>query len=183
MGVEQRDDLGLSIDMLDADRLREWARLLLVHGSDISHWASVPHVAGKLQVTATSIEHAVRDIGTLLAALTAAQTAQARAERQAELACKARDAYDEERRDSYQQMCGWKGRAEKAEQERDQLRAEVERLKAIADEGRKNLASAIQKMLPPELLREVIEHLDPLTPFVAFLRKSAGTPEGGGVDG
>ena len=59
------DDCGLSIDMLDVDRLREWARLLLVHGADISHWGSVPHVASKMQILATSIEKAVRDIGEL----------------------------------------------------------------------------------------------------------------------
>lgn len=63
-----RDDLGLSIDMLDVDRLRDWARLLLVHGSDISHWASVPFVASKLQILATDLEKAVCDIGTLRAA-------------------------------------------------------------------------------------------------------------------
>ena len=59
------DPIGLSIDMLDVDCLREWARLLLVHGADISHWASVPHVAGKMQILATNIEKAVRDIGKL----------------------------------------------------------------------------------------------------------------------
>src|SRR5678815_3435394 len=62
-GAPQTDDLGLSIDMLDVDRLREWARLLLVHGADISHWSSVPHVVSKMQTIATGIEKAVRDIG------------------------------------------------------------------------------------------------------------------------
>ena len=32
------------------------------------------------------------------------------------------------------------------------------------------LASAMKKMLPPALMAEVVAHLDPLTPFVAFLR-------------
>lgn len=62
---EKEDALGLSIDMLDADRLREWARLLLVHGADITHWSSVPFVASKLQTIATGVEKAVRDIVTL----------------------------------------------------------------------------------------------------------------------
>lgn len=62
------DDRGLSIDMLDVDRLRDWARLLLVHGADISHWGSVPFVAGKMQIMATSLEKAIRDIGELRAA-------------------------------------------------------------------------------------------------------------------
>lgn len=35
------------------------------------------------------------------------------------------------------------------------------------------LASAMRKMLPPALLAEVIAHLDPLTPFVAFLKETA----------
>lgn len=65
MPMTDADDLGLTIDMLDVDRLREWARLLLVHGADIGHWGSVAHVAGKMQVIATGIERAVRDIGTL----------------------------------------------------------------------------------------------------------------------
>lgn len=63
--MDVRDDIGLSIDMMDADRLREWARLLLVHGADISHWGSVPYVASKMQIMATDIEKAVRDIGAL----------------------------------------------------------------------------------------------------------------------
>lgn len=62
---ELEDDIGLSIDMLDVDRLREWARLLLVHGPNVGHWASVTHLAGKMQLIATGIERAVRDIGTL----------------------------------------------------------------------------------------------------------------------
>lgn len=59
------DDIGLSIDMLDVDRLREWARLILVHGADIGHWGSTAYVVGRMQVMATCIEKAVRDIGTL----------------------------------------------------------------------------------------------------------------------
>lgn len=72
------EDAGLSIDMLDVDRLREWARLLLVHGADIGHWGSVPHVAGKLQIIATNVEKAVRDIGILRARAEAADAALAR---------------------------------------------------------------------------------------------------------
>ena len=59
------DDVGLHVDMLDVDRLREWARLLLVHGPDIGHWASVPFVAGKMQILATELEKTIKDIGTL----------------------------------------------------------------------------------------------------------------------
>ena len=59
------DSLGLSIDMLDADRLRQYAQNLLTYGPDITHWASVPHVVSKLQTIANGIENAVRDIGVL----------------------------------------------------------------------------------------------------------------------
>lgn len=63
--TESVDDLGLAVDMLDVDRLREWARLLLTHGADISHWASVPHVASKMQILATALEKVIHEIGTL----------------------------------------------------------------------------------------------------------------------
>jgi len=69
------NDLGLSVDMLDVDRLRDWARLLLTHGADIGHWGSVPHVAGKMQIMATGLEKAIRDIGTLRAQLAATHAA------------------------------------------------------------------------------------------------------------
>ena len=36
------------------------------------------------------------------------------------------------------------------------------------------LASAMRKLLPPILLADVIAHLDPLTPFVEFLRAAEG---------
>lgn len=66
-----RDDLGLSIDMLDVDRLRQWAQLLLNHGADISYWASVPFVVSTMQILATNVEKAIRDIGVLRSALPA----------------------------------------------------------------------------------------------------------------
>lgn len=65
--MTDRDDLGLSIDMLDADRLRDWAQLLLKYGPDISHWGGLPFVVSKMQTIATGIEKAVRDIGVLRA--------------------------------------------------------------------------------------------------------------------
>ena len=40
----------------------------------------------------------------------------------------------------------------------------------------KPLASAMRKMLPPALLAEVVAHLDPLTPFVEFLRATPPAP-------
>src|SRR5690349_20613775 len=64
-GSEQADDLGLSIDMLDVDRLRDWANNLLVYGPDISQWCDRVFVASKMQQMATGIEKAVRDIGVL----------------------------------------------------------------------------------------------------------------------
>jgi hypothetical protein len=59
------DALGLTIDMLDVDRLRQWANNLLIYGSDISAWGDRVFVAGKMQEIATGVEKAVRDIGVL----------------------------------------------------------------------------------------------------------------------
>lgn len=69
------DDLGLSIDMLDVDRLREWARLILEHGSDMSHWGDRFFVVSKMQMIATGIEKAVREIGELRTARDRAEDA------------------------------------------------------------------------------------------------------------
>lgn len=44
------------------------------------------------------------------------------------------------------------------------------------------LASAMRKVLPPALLTQVIKHLDPLTPFLAFLRSEEKTDAGVGLD-
>lgn len=60
-------ELGLHIDMLDVDRLREWARLILEYGSDISHWGDRFHVASKMQTMATCMEKEIRDVGLLRA--------------------------------------------------------------------------------------------------------------------
>jgi len=40
----------------------------------------------------------------------------------------------------------------------------------------KHLASAMRKVLPPDLLAEVVAHLDPLTPFMEFLRQTPPAP-------
>jgi hypothetical protein len=60
-------DLGLSIDMLDVDRLRSWASLIDIHGADITHWGRVPFVVAKLCEIADGIERAVKEIGQLRA--------------------------------------------------------------------------------------------------------------------
>jgi hypothetical protein len=63
---ETRDDsTGLSIDMLDVDRLRSWADLIDIHGADITHWGQVAFVVAKLREIADGVEQAVRDIGAL----------------------------------------------------------------------------------------------------------------------
>lgn len=59
------DSIGLHVDMIDVDRLREWARLILVHGADIGQWGSAPFVASKLQILATDLEKTIQDIGVL----------------------------------------------------------------------------------------------------------------------
>lgn len=61
-------DLGLSIDMLDVDRLRSWANLIDIHGNDISHWSQRQFVIDWLKEFAGRLETAVREIGELRAA-------------------------------------------------------------------------------------------------------------------
>jgi hypothetical protein len=42
----------------------------------------------------------------------------------------------------------------------------------IPDESLKHLASAMKQVLPPELLQQVMDHMDPLTPFLEYLRSA-----------
>ena len=63
--IAEQDDLGLSIDMLDADRLRQWADNIEVHGGDVTYWASMLFLVTKLRELSSSVEQAVRDIGML----------------------------------------------------------------------------------------------------------------------
>jgi hypothetical protein len=65
MKQETRDDLGLVIDMLDADRLRDWAEKLDIYGNDISHWSDRSFVVKKLRDIAGRLEDTVREVGTL----------------------------------------------------------------------------------------------------------------------
>ena len=69
MTEDNAEGLGLSLDMTAADRLRAWAQLILVYGNDISNWGDRLFVVSKMQIMATEIEHAVRDIGVLRKAL------------------------------------------------------------------------------------------------------------------
>lgn len=71
--LEPLDDLGLSIDMLDVDRLREWARLLLAAPCTSSPLGRAVHVAGQMQILATNLERAIRDIGALRSRVGAAR--------------------------------------------------------------------------------------------------------------
>jgi hypothetical protein len=59
------DDIGLAIDMLDADKLRHYAEKIEIHGSDISHWADRRFVIERLRDIAGRIETTVREVGTL----------------------------------------------------------------------------------------------------------------------
>lgn len=63
----QPDDLGLSIDMLDSDRLGQWA----ANGSNISEWASKGWLINELQRLSGAIGVAVKDIGSLRAQVAA----------------------------------------------------------------------------------------------------------------
>jgi hypothetical protein len=46
----------------------------------------------------------------------------------------------------------------------------------MAKSDLEHLASAMKKTLPPKVFKELLEHLDPLTPFVAFLREVHDPP-------
>jgi hypothetical protein len=59
------DAIGLSIDMLDVDRMRHWSEKITAHGADISHWTSVAYAANWLNGFADRLAQAVRDIGVL----------------------------------------------------------------------------------------------------------------------
>lgn len=61
------DDLGLSIDMLDADRLRGWADKIEQYGANISYWSDPAFVVAWLRAFAGRLDEAVRDIGNLRA--------------------------------------------------------------------------------------------------------------------
>lgn len=59
------DDRGLSIDMLDADRLRQWAVNIDTYGYDLRQWADRGWLAQRLRTMADCVELAVREIGSL----------------------------------------------------------------------------------------------------------------------
>src|SRR5690348_4708725 len=61
------NDIGLSVDMLDVDRLKSWASLIEIHGNDISHWAQAAFVVSWLREFAGRLDATVRDVGTLRA--------------------------------------------------------------------------------------------------------------------
>lgn len=63
-------ELGLNVDMLDVDRLRDWARLIDTHGDHISDWGDPRFVAGKLRDIADRLADEVRDVGQLRARVT-----------------------------------------------------------------------------------------------------------------
>lgn len=65
--LQNDEALGLSIDMLDADRLGQWAANIQTYGSNISEWGSRLFVVNELQRLSGAIASAVRDIGTLRA--------------------------------------------------------------------------------------------------------------------
>lgn len=65
-----REDIGLSIDMIDADRLRAWGRNIVQHGDRITEWGSTHFVSQECQRLADAIAEAVTDIGQLRAEIT-----------------------------------------------------------------------------------------------------------------
>lgn len=60
-------EVGVNVDMLDVDRLREWARLIDTFGPDITHWGQPQFVATKMRDIADRLETEVREVGQLRA--------------------------------------------------------------------------------------------------------------------
>lgn len=63
----RNDDIGLSIDMIDADRLRLWADKIRTYGPNITEWGQSRFVADELERIADCVAQAVCDIGILRA--------------------------------------------------------------------------------------------------------------------
>lgn len=85
--IERREDSrGLSIDMLDVDRLRQWSEHFDTFGANVTHWASVSFMVEQLRGLAGRLEEAVRDVGALRADLAAARE-ERDAERDAHAIC------------------------------------------------------------------------------------------------
>lgn len=59
------NDLGLSLDMLDVDRLRTWAEKIETHGPMLTHWASPSFLVDRMRDIATRLETAIHEIGAL----------------------------------------------------------------------------------------------------------------------
>lgn len=64
---QKKNDLGLSIDMLDVDRLRKWADNFETYGPDVTHWGGRAWIIEKLREMAGRLESTIRDIGKLRA--------------------------------------------------------------------------------------------------------------------
>lgn len=69
--LKAQDELGLNVDMLDVDRLRDWADKLGLYGADVTHWCDLKFLIKKLTDIASRLEQEVRDVGMLRAELSA----------------------------------------------------------------------------------------------------------------
>jgi hypothetical protein len=63
----REDEIGLSVDMLDVDRLRKWAENVETYGPDLTLWAYPQFVSEWLRGLADRLDTTVRDIGVLRA--------------------------------------------------------------------------------------------------------------------
>ena len=69
-------DLGLSFDMIDVDRLRQWALNFDTYGPDLTHWTSLGYLPQAMRAIAGKLDQAVREIGTLRRLAAAPQESQ-----------------------------------------------------------------------------------------------------------
>ena len=64
--IASHDGLGLNIDMLDVDRLQDWARLIADDGGhNITRWGSTTFVVSKLKDIANRMAQEIKDVGVL----------------------------------------------------------------------------------------------------------------------
>lgn len=78
LSAEQAKELGLNVDMLDVDRLRDWARLV-EDDPLVTRWGSPQFVAGKMRDIADRLAVEIKEVGQLRAAVQSDHQEQARA--------------------------------------------------------------------------------------------------------
>ena len=64
-GPTDDNPIGLSVDMLDADRLAQWAINIDRYGSNLAEWTDRRWLVNELQRLSKAVADVVRDVGVL----------------------------------------------------------------------------------------------------------------------